>query len=291
MEEGACSPTRSVNDKLFEFLVAERDALMKGIREELGVISSTEVNVRNLSKRHVTKEKLCSWVERMSSILNSNAIPLLQITVPKANKCELLEQGKIKDQLTIIKLQDEVLKKKDEEVEVMKQAMKQAVKSEITSYASAVTKSCASALAPRKISEAVKTVVDRDERKRNVVIYGVPEQPEEKLPEKVESILQEIGEKPVVKDCCRIGVKKPDAVRPIKFTLGSTDIVSQVLRKSHLLRSKDGFRTVYLSPDRTKEERTAYKLSREKKKTDKAQYQHPSETEEGVLLLMNKKST
>ena len=50
-----------------------------------------------------------------------------------------------------------------------------------------------------------------------------------------------------------------DVPRPVKFTLSSTDHVSQVLRNAKRLRIKEGFKSVYLSPDRTFNERKAHK--------------------------------
>ena len=68
-------------------------------------------------------------------------------------------------------------------------------------------------------------------------------------------------EKPVVRDSCRVGIKKSSNIRPIKFTLSSSDGVGQVLSKAKLLRSKEGLKslTVYLCLDRTIDERRAYK--------------------------------
>ena len=78
----------------------------------------------------------------------------------------------------------------------------------------------------------------------------------------VSDTIQKIGERPIVTDCCRIGAKikkDTDAVRPVKFTVRSSDVANQLLRKAKLLRSKEGFRSVYISPDRTVTERRAYK--------------------------------
>ena len=87
----------------------------------------------------------------------------------------------------------------------------------------------------------------------------------------------------MIKDCCRIGFKKPQAVRPVKFTVNSSDMAMQILRKSCLLRSKEDFRSVYVCPDRTDEERAAIRIERDKKKKVKevkAPYQYPSDNEE-----------
>ena len=45
----------------------------------------------------------------------------------------------------------------------------------------------------------------------------------------------------------------------MKLSLSNSDIVQQVLRKARLLRTKEGYKSVYICPDRTVEERRAYK--------------------------------
>ena len=53
--------------------------------------------------------------------------------------------------------------------------------------------------------------------------------------------------------------RKEGAVRPIRFTVGSSDHAAQVIRKARNLRTIDGYSSVYISPDQTIEERRAYK--------------------------------
>ena len=66
----------------------------------------------------------------------------------------------------------------------------------------------------------------------------------------------------------RYNVYRPNAVRPIKFTVNSSDMAMQLLRKSFVLRSKENFRSVYICPDRTAEERAAIRIERDKKKKE-----------------------
>ena len=275
------SQERSFNDRFLENIIHERDKVMNCIREDTSLVGPNKVTAVILNRRGVSKEKLCVWleVESMLTILNNKALPLLQETVPKADSCETLEAEKIKDQNTIIKLQSEVIKKKEVEISsmTMRETMQNTVKNEITSYVIVLSKSCAAALAPNKISKAMKSAVDRDDRKKNVIIYGVSETEGEVVANKVEEVLSQLNEKSMIKDCCRIGFKKPEAVRPIKFTVNSSDMAMQILHKSFVLRSKEDFRSVYVCPDRTDEERAAIRIERNKKKEVKAPFQYPSD--------------
>ena len=127
------------------------------------------------------------------------------------------------------------------------------------SYASAVSKSCSEAFAPKRIQTVVRKIAVKEETMKNVIVYGVSETEGEDVRSKVEHVLADIGEKPVVRDCSRLGSRKEGAVRPIRFTVGSSDHAAQVIRKARNLRTIDGYSSVYISPDRTIEERRAYK--------------------------------
>ena len=95
-----------------------------------------------------------------------------------------------------------------------------------------VSKSCATALAPRKIQTAVRKVNDEADRSRNFVIYGVEEKQAEDLDVKVGEILQEIDEKLPTEISCRIGAKQAEKCRPVKVTLRSSNHVILILKKS-----------------------------------------------------------
>ena len=134
-------------------------------------------------------------------------------------------------------------------------AVKSTVQAEMQSYSSVVAKTCSTALAPKKLQAVVQKVAEKSERSQNVIIYGLKEEPDELLQGKVEAVLAEIGEKPTISDCCRVGTRTDNSIRPVKFSLRSQAHVTQVLK----LRSIDGFRSVYICPDRSLEERKAYK--------------------------------
>ena len=97
-------------------------------------------------------------------------------------------------------------------------AVKTAVQQEMKSYSSVVSKSCSTALSPNKLEAVVRKVAAKEDMSKNAIIYGLTENENEKLQEKVDEVLTEIGEKPRIKDCCRVGIKRVGGTRPIKFT-------------------------------------------------------------------------
>ena len=94
------------------------------------------------------------------------------------------------------------------------------------------------------------------------------------LTDEVGKVLKEIDEKPVMRDCVRVGVKRSGDTRPrpIKFSLSNSDHVAQVLRSAKRLHTKEGFKSVYICPDRTVQERKSFKILldqlREKRKSE-----------------------
>ena len=73
------------------------------------------------------------------------------------------------EQKTVIDLQKKLIEKKDEELK----SVQTTVQKEMKSYSFALKKTWAAALTPKKICTAVKKIAEKDERSRNVVIYGI----------------------------------------------------------------------------------------------------------------------
>jgi len=226
------------------------------------------------NKKGVTRDKLIKWLETVCYILDSFSVPLLQnacdVIDAKTERIDELQREKIGDQQTIIKLQEEVIKKNSDELKEVKST----VQTEMKSYSSAVQRTCSTALSAKKIATAVKNVTDKDDRRKNLIIYGLEETSGEVLNDRAEQVLAEIDEKPLIRDCVRVGMKRPDSKhpRPVKLSLSNSDHVAQVLRNANKLHTKKGYGSIYIRPDRTEEERKAYKelleLLKQKRKSE-----------------------
>ena len=107
-----------------------------------------------------------------------------------------------------------------------------------------------------------------------MIIYGLEETSGEVLDDRVEQVLAEIDEKPLIRNCVRVEIKRPDSKhpRPVKLSLSNSDHVAQVLRNAKKLHAKKGYGSIYIRPDRTEEERKAYKklleLLKQKRKSE-----------------------
>ena len=213
-------------DLFVQQIVQGRDSVFNEICGELNISDFQNIQAVNLNKRSVTEEKLIGWLETVCYVLNSVSVPALQSAVPILEQVKNLKNEKIEDQSTIIKLQQQLIEEKDDELE----AVGKTVQNEMLSYFSVVSKSSSATLAPKKIEAAVKKVAEKRDRSRNLMIYGVTEVENEYMLEKVEEVLEEIGERLLVNGVCRIGVRKRDTIRPVKFSLPCSDQVKQVLR-------------------------------------------------------------
>ena len=267
--------SRALNDLLTDMCVVS------------GVQTYKELTPSNLNKRGVTKERLCQWACAFAYMMDQFANPHLQMAVERLDKInsELLSEKK-----NVINLQAQLIEKRDEELVLLKSAVAEEVKSvqsvvetELKSYSSALTKTCTAALAPQKLRAAVKSVSEKEDRGKNVMIYGLEESLGEQLQDKVSQVLSEIEEKPLIRDCCGVGLKKDNNKRPIKFSLSSSDMVNQILRKAKILRTKEGYRHIYISPDRTIDERRAFK-----KLWEQLQLKRKSETDKVHFIKNNK---
>ena len=184
--------------------------------------------------------------------------------VPHCMKTEMIET-----QQTVTKLQSELLTYKDNELEALKSTVKTAVevsvKSEFESYSSVLQaglkspESSTPTISKQELRNVVQNVVEEEDRSKSLMIFGLPETSNEDINGTVNKLLTALGEKPRI-DACRLGKKKSDSKpRPIKVTATSTTVVAHILSKAKLLRKLETYDKVYLSPDRTPEQRLKHK--------------------------------
>ena len=238
------------------------DSVFREMQRELNLDNYARVKACHLNKRTVPKEKVAEWLETVCHIMDSFSVPLLKNAVSTADaltkRVDELQKEKIDDQKEIILLKDKFMEKRTDELNKVKAT----VQAEMKSFSSIVKKSCPTNLTKKTIEAAVKSVCDQEDRSKNVIIYGIEETSGEVLLDKVGKVLEEINEKPVVRDCVRVGAKTPGVSRPrpVKFSLSNSDHVAQVLRSAKWLHTKEGYKSVYICPDRTVQERKSCKI-------------------------------
>ena len=187
---------------------------------------------------------------------------LMETVQSYRNACTNLQSQLIKNQETLINVQKELSECKSKKLEsleeVVKSSVANSVKDEFKSYSSVVSSSqpTAPTFCPEALKTVVETVIAEEDRSRNLIVFGLPEGDGEELETKVSEIFEEIGQKPKL-EAQRIGKKKTDGAttRPVKVCVSSSLIVQQILANARNLRQSRKFKTVFLSPDRSPEQR------------------------------------
>ncbi len=253
-------------------ILISKDSVFSEMCKVANVDDFVDLRAEKLNIRGITKEKLCDWLETVVCLLNSYCVPVLESAVELPDNLNKLKDEKITDQKSIIKLQAKLIEKKDGELDTVKNV----VQSEIKSYSSVVMDTCNRALAPKKMKVAMKKVSEDEDRSKNLIIYGLKEDDDETPETKVSEVLNHLNEKPKISNCCRVGKESIGKVRPVKFTLSSSDLVRQILRKTKLLKEVEGCKTIYIYPDRSVEDRLAYNKLTEELKLKRANNNDPN---------------
>ena len=211
----------------------------------------------------VSRKVLISWLATAMDVMD-RVVTQFEDAMELDSKLEYMNGEftralKEKDdcQKKVIQLQAEVIEQKNDQLKNFQKT----VSAEVKSYASVLSNSCALALAPAKIETAVKKIKESEDRSRNLMIHGLAENDKgsEDLKSKVVDVLSRLGENPMFSIPQRVGILNGQKVRPVKIAFTSATVVTGLLRKSHLLRTADGYSSVYISPDRSMEERTVRK--------------------------------
>ena len=113
---------------------------------------------------------------------------------------------------------------------------------------------------PVTLKKVVKSVVQEEDRSRNVILYGLPETKDEKLEERVQEVFQEIGLKPTLQASRAGKITQGKTKCPVKVSLSSSSAVHNVLSQVKKLRHSATFMSVYASPDHSEEERSQDRL-------------------------------
>ena len=179
-------------------------------------------------------------------------------------------------QASVIQLQEQVIYEKNVQLQKIMGAVsekvgevKAEVKEEFKGYSAALMSGVSGTGGETFSAADVKTAVrsalsdqaDEQGREGNVVIFGIAEEEAgENLSEKVSKVFGTLNEKPKF-SVKRLGLTKPSEggrPRPVRVVLKTgAAAVQQILAKAVQLRETEEYKRVYISPDRTPEQRAA----------------------------------
>ena len=163
----------------------------------------------------------------------------------------------IENQKWVISLQEQIIDSKDSQLEAVKTVVETSVESNLKeqfkSYSAAaaenvmVCQTDTDGLSnPASLRKVVKSVVQEEDRSKNVIIFGLQERKGENIEERVEEIFQDIGLKPKLQ-AVRVGkVSKETTKRPVKVSFSSSSLVYETLRQARKLRHSEKFSKVFV---------------------------------------------
>ena len=209
-----------------------------------------------------SKAVLSGWLADARSVMGRQRDVMSRMT----EMVELLKTEALADKATIIRLQGELLERKEEQLKALRTAVQttvqDTVQTEMRSYGDVLkAPPIAPAINPAAFRKVLKDVIKDEDRSKNLMVFGLAEEEGEQLDDKVSRVFMELGEKPRVA-AVRVG-KLPETgtgSRPVKVTLASSTAVQQIMFKARHLRQVERLKMVYVSPDRSPAERSARRL-------------------------------
>lgn len=228
--------------------------------------------MKSLNISHVFDPESPAVTARLQTYLNSQRKEVLANVVTQAwghivKQNELIRSLKLsKEKLSdkvieaqeqTVKVQSELVEWQDNQVQKIGDVVHDSVSGslrEIKSYSEAVsTQATEPTISQATLQKVVKTVVQEEDRAKNVMVFGLEESDSVELHGRVLELFAELGQKPQFEEC-RIGKSKPGTARPVKVKFRSGAAVADILRKSSGLRTTVKFQRVFVCPDRSKEE-------------------------------------
>ena len=217
------------------------------------------------SHKEVTKEKL---MKQTKETLVKYLLEGYQTVYSHSDKFEssrtCVEQMKselIAAQRSVVKLQQQILDAQAKQLNEMSTVVDTAVDRGIRSYSEIVSQTIEESvpvLSEQKLKKVVQEAVIDDDRSKNVVVFGLAEEDSENLDGKIVSLFEEIEEKPSF-EAVRVGKVSEDQIRPVKVSVRNCETVRQLLLKAKELKTTTAYRNVYISPDRSPEERIKHR--------------------------------
>ena len=183
----------------------------------------------------------------------------------------------ILSQESVIELQREVIRAKDDQLstfqstvktsveESVRSSVEESVKTEMKTYSTALSQSSHVEISQVELQQVVKAVVAEEDRSHKLILFGLLEQSSENLERTVGAVLLEIGEKPRIvaerigrpsdNRVTRSSAKDHRGARPVLVTLQNGYTAGKILSRAKELKNSDRFQNVYISPDRTADQR------------------------------------
>ena len=247
-------------------IIGSKECWVNKVKQKLNVEEEGDLTPGVFNSSSITKTTLAGWTGEAREIMTRQA----ELISNLQEMIELLKTEALADKACVIRLQPELLKSKDAELQSVKTTVQETVQNSaqegIQSYSSALTRniiSTAPVFSPDTLKKAVRTAMVEEDRSKNLLVFGLAEKDGENVEQVVSDLFLELGDKPRVQAVNRLGgtgaEKARTDCRPVKVTLASATSVSQILTRTGRLKQTQQYRSVYVCPDRSPKERVARK--------------------------------
>ena len=240
-----------------------KDSFPKSLTAGRGVWDSLKCPSKSKIKG-IKKPELEDFTEKVCRFLVERCYPLLDRLSNEVEDSErklldsqeeviVSQRALVEAQGQLVKLQCELLEKRDKEIT----AVQSTAEEEIKTFSSVLQKRCDTALAPKRISTAISSATE--DRMSNVLVHGLSDHKSENnndLEIEVRCVFDIMGECTTnVWGMERLGRYKEGTDRPVKLRLSGRNFRDRVLSSKSSLRKSKDYKDIFISPDRSPEER------------------------------------
>ena len=234
------------------------------------------VNIRDfedLNRSVLNKQNKDSVVEfalNMGKLLKNSQILLKNA----AADLDSLKSEQLQNQCRLLKVEDELSAKKSVQLE----AVKSTVDEKLSSWSSIVKKNTGKKVTQKEMKKAVKSAMNESDREYNVIMFNVEEQDDDNPSESYDAdtaidIMNSAGLSTFDGEFIteRIGTLDKDRNRPLKVKFDFKSAAFDLLAKSKNLKDDEDFGSVFIVPDRSREERVEHRKLVEQLKLTRTQ--------------------
>ena len=244
------------------------------LKFELGAMHRHEQNIRNLllATLHVgdldnvtrsvvkvgNKDYVVDFAVKLANLLKTSR----DLLRSAAADLDSLKREQLQCQSKLLSVQDELSVKKSAQLD----AVKNTVEEKMSSWAAVVKKNSSSKVSQKEMKKAVKSAINESDREYNVIMFNVEEQDEEDPSENYDAdtaldIMNSAGLDAVEGEYTteRIGALQNDKNRPLKVKFDFKSTAFDLLAKSKNLKHSEVYGTVFIVPDRSREERIEHR--------------------------------
>ena len=215
-------------------------------------------NVTRSVVRVGNKDYVVDFAVKLATLLKTSR----DLLRSAAADLDSLKREQLLCQSKLLSVQDELSVKKSDQLD----AVKDTVEEKMSSWAAVVKKNSSSKVSQKEMKKAVKSAINESDREYNVIMFNVEEQGEEDPSENYDAdtaldIMNSAGIEAVEGEYTteRIGALQNDKNRPLKVKFDFKSTAFDLLAKSKNLKDSEIYGTVFIVPDRSREERIEHR--------------------------------